>query len=61
MSVGSHRRRLVPRPPEPRCIQCQLEDQIPNRPDKLGINCATYKDKSLAKVAKGKTKRQGDD
>jgi hypothetical protein len=60
MSVGAHRRRLNARPPAPRCVQCLKEDQIPGREDKLGNNCATYKDRSLAKVTKTKSRR-GDD
>lgn len=61
MSVSAHRRRLQVRLPTPKCIQCDKEPQLPNRADKLGINCATYKDKSAAKVAKTKKPRQGDD
>lgn len=61
MSAGSHKRRLNARPPAPKCVQCNRELQIPGRADKLGVNCATYKDRSAAKVAKGKAKRHGDD
>jgi hypothetical protein len=61
MTVGAHRRRLNVRPPPPRCIQCDKEDQIPGRSDKLGINCATYKDRSAAKIAKAGKPRPGDD
>ena len=61
MSVGAHRRRLVVQLPPPKCIQCGKEPQMLNREDKLGVNCATYKDKSAAKVAKGRAKRHGDD
>lgn len=61
MTVGAHRRRLNVRLPPPQCVQCDKEPQLPGREDKLGINCATYKDRSLARVSRKGKSRPGDD
>ena len=52
MSVGAHRRRQYPKKPTPKCVQCNKEDQLPNRADKLGLNCATFRDRAAAKLEK---------
>jgi hypothetical protein len=43
-----HRQRQVPIGPT--CAQCGKEKQIPERGDKLGLNCATVKDRSQQKA-----------
>lgn len=59
--VDAYRRRQTFHPGLPKCTQCNREPQIPNRADKLGRNCAEYKDKAAAKVAKKGQHRPGDD
>jgi hypothetical protein len=50
--MSSHRYRQVQKPPPPKCKQCKIEKAIPGRPDGLGINCGTFKDRSSAKIEK---------
>jgi hypothetical protein len=48
------RRRNLQKPPPPKCKGCGVEKSITGRPDGLGLNCGTFKDRSLAKAEKSK-------
>jgi hypothetical protein len=43
-------RRLHPKPPAKKCKQCEVEPAIIDRPDGLGRNCGTHKDRGIRKA-----------
>jgi hypothetical protein len=57
MPSDSHRSRLVPQIPGPKCSQCKIESADPARTDKLGRSCGQIKDRAQ-KVAREHAERQ---
>lgn len=51
MGSDSFKRRLSPKPPAAKCKQCGIEKAKPDRPDGLGVNCGTHKDRAAKKAA----------